>query len=46
LRSAGIATSVIQIALDGANHVERLQILREFVQGLGDKEIEQLKRSP
>jgi hypothetical protein len=45
LRSAGIATSVIQIALDGANHVERLQILREFVQGLGDKEIEQLKRS-
>ena len=46
LRSAGIATSVIQIVLDGANHVERLQILREFVQGLGDKEIEQLKRSP
>jgi len=45
LRSAGIAASVIQIALDGANHVERLQILREFVQGLGAAEIEQLKRS-
>ena len=45
LRSAGIAASVIQIALDGANHVERLQILREFVQGLGATEIEQLKRS-
>jgi hypothetical protein len=45
LSSAGIAASVIQIALDGANHVERLQILREFVQGLGAREIEQLKRS-
>jgi hypothetical protein len=45
LRSASIAASVIQIALDGANHVERLQILRELVQGLGAKEIEQLKRS-
>jgi hypothetical protein len=45
LRSAGIAASVIQIALDGANHVERLQILREFVQGLGASAIEQLKRS-
>jgi hypothetical protein len=45
LRSAGIAASVIQIALDGANHVERLQILREFVQGLSATEIEQLKRS-
>ena len=45
LRSAGISGSVIQIALDGANHVERLQILREFVQGLGATEIEQLKRS-
>jgi hypothetical protein len=45
LRSAGFAASVIQIALDGANHVERLQILRDFVQGLGATEIEQLKRS-
>jgi hypothetical protein len=45
LRSAGISASVVQIALDGANHVERLQILREFVQGLGATEIEQLKRS-
>jgi hypothetical protein len=45
LSSAGIAASVIQIALDGSNHVERLQILREFVQGLGAREIEQLKRS-
>jgi len=45
LRSAGIEASVIQIALDGANHVERLQILREFVQGLGAAEIEQLKAS-
>jgi hypothetical protein len=45
LRSAGIAASVIQIALDGANHVERLQILREFLQALGAAEIEQLKRS-
>lgn len=45
LRSAGIAASVIQLALDGANHVERLQILREFVQGLSATEIEQLNRS-
>ena len=45
LRSADIAASVIQIALDGANHVERLQILREFVRGLGASATEQLKRS-
>jgi hypothetical protein len=45
LRSAGIAASVMQIALDGANHVERLQILRDFVQGLGATEIEKLKRA-
>jgi hypothetical protein len=45
LRSAGIAASVIQIALDGANHVERLQILREFVRAPGARAIEQLKRS-
>jgi hypothetical protein len=45
LRSAGISASVIQIALDGANHVERLQILREFVRELSATEIERLKRS-
>jgi hypothetical protein len=45
LRSAGISASVVQIALDGANHVERLQILREFLEGLGATEVEQLKRS-
>jgi hypothetical protein len=45
LRSAGVSASVIQIALDGANHVERLQILREFVRGLSATEIERLKRS-
>ena len=45
LRAAGIAASVIQIALDGANHVERLQILRQFVQGLGATEVERLKRA-
>jgi hypothetical protein len=45
LRAAGIAASVIQIALDGANHVERLQILRQFVQGLGASEIERLKQA-
>ena len=45
LRSAGISACVIQLALDGANHVERLQILREFVQGLNATEIKQLKHS-
>ncbi|MBV8213018.1 MAG: hypothetical protein JOZ08_07290 [Verrucomicrobia bacterium] len=45
LRAAGISASVIQIALDGSNHLERLQILRQFVQGLDAKEVEQLKRS-
>lgn len=45
LRAAGIAASVIQIALDGANHVERLQILRQFVQGLGATEVERLKQA-
>ena len=34
-----------RIALDGANHVERLQILRQFVQGLGATEVQRLKQA-
>lgn len=45
LRAAGISASVIQVALDGANHLERLQILREFVEGLDAKDVAQLKQS-
>jgi hypothetical protein len=45
LRSAGVSASVIQIALDGANHLERLQILREFVEGLSATDVEKLERS-
>ena len=45
LRASGIAASVIQLSLDGANHLERLQILRQFVQGLGATEVERLKQA-
>ena len=45
LRAVGIAASVVQVSLDGANHVERLQILRQFLRGLDAAEIAALKRS-
>ena len=34
LRAEGIPATVIQISLNGANHLERLEILKEFVGGL------------
>jgi hypothetical protein len=34
LKADGISATVIQLSLDGANHVERLEILKEFVGGL------------
>jgi hypothetical protein len=43
--SAAFLLILIQIALDGANHLERLQIHRQFVQGLGANEVEKLKQA-
>jgi hypothetical protein len=45
LKDQGVSATVVQLSLDGANHVERLEILKEFVEGLSKSARASLLRS-
>jgi hypothetical protein len=45
LKEQGVAATVVQISLDGANHVERLEILKQFVGNLSAADREKLAKS-